>query len=116
MNLPSPLDEAISRDLLVAETRSWAQRIGVQDLLREIHVRSMKRKWASISTNGRLTLNSDLLRQPASFRHEVIVHELVHLKTRSGKHDKLFRTLVRAYLADLLSSSQEEKPHKTHQL
>jgi predicted metal-dependent hydrolase len=56
----------------------------------------MKRKWASISTRGRLTLNLELLRQPAAFRREVIVHELVHL--RVPRHGKLFRALFRAYL------------------
>ncbi len=88
----------ITRDILVAEVLFWARRIGVENKLKEIHVRPMKRKWASISTNGRLTLNSDLLNQPASFRREVIVHELVHLKLGNGGHSKLFRALVRAYI------------------
>jgi predicted metal-dependent hydrolase len=56
----------------------------------------MKRKWASCSSKGRLTFNQDLLGQPASFRAEVIVHELVHLKVPN--HGRLFRALVRAYL------------------
>lgn len=90
--------QAITRDILVAEVLLWAKRIGVDDRLKEIHVRPMKRKWASISTRGRLTLNSDLLSQPASFRREVIVHELVHLKLANGSHSKLFRALVRAYM------------------
>ncbi|WP_029215057.1 M48 family metallopeptidase [Kallotenue papyrolyticum] len=93
------LQQAITRDILVAEALAWAERIGVADRLREIHVRPMPRKWASISTRGRLTLNEELLTQPAGFRHEVIVHELVHLKLEHGSHNKLFRTLVKAYLA-----------------
>jgi len=87
------------RDVLRSEVRTWARRIGVEKRLHEIHIRPMKRKWASISTRGRLTLNSDLFHQPASFRAEVIVHELVHLKLRHGAHNKLFRALVRAYIA-----------------
>ena len=89
----------VDRELLVAETRYWARKIGVEDALREIHVRPMRKKWASISTRGRLSLSADLLEQPAEFRRQVIVHELVHLKLRHGKHTKLFRALVRAYLA-----------------
>ena len=88
-----------SRDTLVAEVYAWAQRIGVLDRLREVHVRPMRRKWASISTRGRLTLNVELFSQPPSFRSEVIVHELVHLKLGHGAHNKLFRALTRAYLA-----------------
>lgn len=94
------LQEAINRDILVSEVRAWARRIGVAERVQEIHIRPMKRKWASISTRGRLTLSNDLLNQPAAFRREVIVHELVHLKLNHGGHNKLFRSLVRAYLAD----------------
>ena len=96
----SPLQEAVERDLLIAEVWTWARRIGVEDRIREIRVRTMRRKWASISTRGRLTLNRDLLKQPAAFRREVIVHELVHLKIGSGGHNSFFRALMRAYLAE----------------
>lgn len=99
MRPTSPLQEAVSRDILVAEVWAWARRIGVEDRLREVHVRPMRHKWASVSTRGRLTLNSDLAHQPPDFRRQVIVHELVHLKLGHGSHGKLFRALVRAYLA-----------------
>lgn len=99
MTSQSPFDLLITRDLLVAEVRAWARRIGVEDRLKEIHVRPMRRKWASVSTQGRLTLSSDLFKQTAAFRHEVLVHELVHLKLGRGCHNKLFKALVRSYLA-----------------
>lgn len=57
-----------SREILIAETRYWARRIGVEAALREIHIRPMRRKWASVSTRGRQTLSLDLLSQPAAFR------------------------------------------------
>ena len=56
----------------------------------------MKRKWASCSSRGRLTFDTGLLRQPAAFRAEAIVHELVHLKVPN--HGRLFRSLVRSHL------------------
>ncbi len=90
--------ETINRELLIAEVYTWAHRIGVAERLREIHIRPMKRKWASISTRGRLTLNTELYTQPADFRREVIVHELLHLKLNSGHHGKLFRRLLQSYL------------------
>ncbi|MEJ5312395.1 MAG: M48 family metallopeptidase [Anaerolineae bacterium] len=94
---PSPLAEAITRDLLTAEARAWAQRIGVEERIREIRVRPMQRKWASCSSQGRLTFNAELLQMPADFRAEVIVHELLHLKIPN--HGPLFKTLLKAYLA-----------------
>ena len=49
----------------------WAGRIGVT--VREVHLRDMRRKWASISTNGRLTLSTDLLNLPEALGEFVIV-------------------------------------------
>lgn len=89
-----PLEKDISKDLLKSEVSAWAKRIKVEP--REIHIRTMKRKWGSCSTAGRLTLNAELLSQPAEFRRRVIVEELVHLKVPN--HGKLFRSLLRAYL------------------
>jgi len=97
MNKPpslQPLDEAIPAEILKAEVRVWADRVGVE--AKEIHVRPMKRKWASCSSKGRLTFATDLLQQPTKFRSEVIVHELVHLKVPN--HGPLFRSLMKAYL------------------
>lgn len=91
-----PLEEAVPADLFKAEVRAWARRIGVEPT--SITIRPMRRKWASCSSQGRLTFSLDLLRQPASFRREVIVHELLHLKIPN--HGTLFRSLLRAYLAE----------------
>ncbi|NPV73112.1 MAG: M48 family metallopeptidase [Pelotomaculum sp.] len=46
---------------------------------------------------GRLTFDPALLQQPASFRAEVIVHELLHLKIPN--HGPLFKALLKGYLA-----------------
>lgn len=89
-----PLEEIVPAEVFKAEVRAWAERIGVQP--RAIHIRPMRRKWASCSSTGRLTFAQDLLRQPAAFRAEVIVHELLHLKVPN--HGRLFRALMRAYI------------------
>jgi predicted metal-dependent hydrolase len=91
-----PVDDIVAVDLFKAEVRGWAARIGVD--VKQIHVRAMRRKWASASSSGRLTFDSALLKEPQNHRNEVIVHELVHLKV--GNHGSLFRHLVRAYLED----------------
>ena len=90
-----PLEHAVPVELFKAEVRAWAQRLGVEPSA--IRVREMTRKWASCSSQGRLTFDTGLLRQPARFRAEVIVHELLHLKVRN--HGPLFRALLRAHLA-----------------
>ena len=93
-NTWTPLEALVSKDLFRAEVQAWAERIGVEP--KECHIRPMTRKWASCSTTGRLTFNSELLTGPAELRRKVIVHELLHLKVPN--HGKLFRSLLRAYL------------------
>jgi predicted metal-dependent hydrolase len=64
---------------------------------RELRTRQMRSKWGSCSTEGRVTLNQELLTASADLRREVIVEELLHL--REPNHGKLFRALKRAHLA-----------------
>ena len=89
-----PLEEMIPKEILRSEVEAWARRIKVEP--KQIHIRPMSRKWGSCSTAGRLTLDAGLLSQPADFRRQVIVHELLHL--RVPNHGKLFKALLRAYL------------------
>jgi predicted metal-dependent hydrolase len=58
----------------------------------------MRRKWASISTVGRLTLNTELVKLPKDLGEFVIVHELVHLL--APNHGKVFKSFMYAYLPD----------------
>lgn len=44
-----------------------------------ISIRRMKKRWGSLSKNGRLTLNRDLIRAPKECIDYVITHELCHL-------------------------------------
>ncbi len=76
--------------------RDWATRIGVKTP--QIHLREMRRKWASISKVGRLTLNAQLLELAKDLGEFVIVHELVHLL--APNHSKVFKSFMHAYLPD----------------
>lgn len=76
------------------EVQSWAQEIGVKP--KGIHLRKMKRKWASCSTKGRLTFDIDILKEPEDNRKEIILHELLHLKYPN--HGRMFRVMLKSYL------------------
>jgi len=91
------LEALVGPALLKSEVAAWADRVGVK--YREIHVRPMRTKWASCSVRGRLTFNTELFTQTASFRREVILHELLHLKLGGPLHDKRFKAMLRAYMA-----------------
>jgi len=89
-----PLEDSVPMDIFKSEVLSWAERIGVTP--KEIQIRPMKKKWGSCSSTGRLTFDTELLKQPAYIRDEIIVHELLHLKIPC--HGPLFKTLLHAYL------------------
>ncbi|GAA6734970.1 hypothetical protein YIM1640_21290 [Thermus oshimai] len=105
------LEQTVPVDVFRTEVEAWAKRLGVSP--REIHIRPMKRKWASCSSHGRLTFSTELLNQPAEFRREVIVHELLHLKIPN--HGRLFKALLKVYLElgkdpEVEPSPREAKP------
>lgn len=92
----------LTKERFKTEVEQWGDKIGIE--IGEVHVRSMKHKWGSCSTNGRLTFDLDLLHKPESFRKEVIVHEVMHLKVPN--HGKVFRALLRAYLGKTTVSTR----------
>jgi predicted metal-dependent hydrolase len=87
--------------------RHWATQLGVKTP--RIHIRQMTSKWASISTAGRLTLNTDLLPLPRRLGEFVIVHELVHLL--APNHSKVFKSFMHAYLPDWQQRERDLRQH-----
>lgn len=76
--------------------RNWAARIGVKPS--RVQIRPMKTKWASITTSGRMNLDTDLLKLPKELGEFVIVHELVHLLVPN--HGKVFKSFMQAYMPE----------------
>jgi predicted metal-dependent hydrolase len=76
------------------EVQEWAKEIGVSP--KEIHIRDLKRKWASCSSKGRLTFAYDLLEQPNEIRSKTILHELLHMKYPN--HGKMFKAIYKSYM------------------
>jgi predicted metal-dependent hydrolase len=90
--------------------RHWAARIGVK--APQIHLREMRRKWASISKVGRLTLNTELIDLPKDLGEFVIVHELVH--RLAPNHGKVFKSFMHAYLPDWEEREERLKEAARH--
>lgn len=76
----------------------WAEKLGLTEKVKEIHIRKMKKKWASCSSKGRLTFNISLLEEQKETIDKVIVHELLHL--RYPNHGKMFKLLSSIYLEE----------------
>lgn len=59
-------------------------------------IRKLKRRWGSLSSSARLTLNLDLIRAPVECIDYVIIHELCHLE--HPHHGRAFIRLLSARL------------------
>ncbi|WP_305074895.1 M48 metallopeptidase family protein [Propionivibrio sp.] len=79
-----------------ARVAYWVQRLDVG--AHSVTLRPMRNKWASCSTSGRMTFNSDLLPLDEALWDYVIVHELLHFF--APNHGKLWKSLMAAYLGD----------------
>ena len=90
----------MTADKFKEEVLSLANDVGVDP--EEIHIQSMKRKWASCSSRGRLTFDKKLLDEPEEVRVKVILHELLHL--RYPNHGKMFKLLLDYYLKKVINS------------
>ena len=83
-----------SRKKFKEDVEALSREIGVD--VKEVHLRQMKRKWASCSSSGRLTFDPSLLGQPDETRLRAVLHELLHL--RYPNHGKMFNVMLQAYL------------------
>lgn len=70
-----------------------------------IQIRSMKKRWGSLSKKGNLTLNTDLIRAPKDCIDYVVTHELCHLKYHD--HSQAFFQLL-----DRVMPDWEKRKHK----
>lgn len=97
-----------SRKAFRARVTHWVQQLNVGP--HSVTLRPMRHKWASCSTSGRMTFNSELLSMDADLWEYVIVHELLHFFVPN--HGRLWKSLMMAYLGDYLSLEARLKVHK----
>lgn len=84
------------KDEFKARVREWAMNLDVKVLA--LSLRPMTNKWASCSTAGQLSFNSELLEYDREVGDYVIVHELLHFFVPN--HGKLWQSLMRAHLGN----------------
>jgi predicted metal-dependent hydrolase len=71
----------------------------------KLQIKRMRKRWGSLSANGRLTLNIDLIHAPRECIDYVIVHELSHL--RCADHGPEFYRFL-----DKVMPDWEKRKHK----
>jgi predicted metal-dependent hydrolase len=90
------MSSAISHREFKDRVRAWAEKLDVR--VNVITLRAMSNKWASCSTAGNLTFNTDLLHLDEDLRDYVIVHELLHFFVPN--HGRLWKSLMRVHVGD----------------
>jgi predicted metal-dependent hydrolase len=95
------------KDEFKDRVRAWAEKLDVR--VNVITMRPMRNKWASCSTEGNLTFNSELLGFDEDVRNYVIVHELLHFFVPN--HGRLWKSLLRAYIGDYEALDLRLKQH-----
>lgn len=95
----SVTDKAAFKD----RVRRWTEKLDAR--VTSVAVRPMTSKWASYSTNGRVTFDASLLALREELQDYVIVHELLH--SHVPNHGKLWKSLMRAHLGDYKSLETE---------
>lgn len=97
----------MSKPAFKARVHDWAAKLDVE--VNHVAIRKMSTKWASCSTEGNLTFNSELLLLEEEICDYVIVHELLHLS--APNHGRLWKSLMRAYLGDYEAVDRRLKLH-----
>ena len=90
------------KEAFKGHVRAWAEKIDVN--IGSLTVRPMKTKWASCTTEGRLTFNAQFLDMGLEIADYVIVHELLHFSVPN--HGKLWKSLMRAHPGDYEAAEQ----------
>ncbi len=91
----------MSPEAFKQEIRDVSEQVGVD--IKEIHIRKMTQKWASCSSQGRLTFDPELLERPKKERLKAVLHELLHL--RYPNHGKMFKRILNTYQKEIEGNS-----------
>lgn len=89
-----------------ADVSRLAKVVGVE--AKEVHLRKMKRKWASCSSKGRLTFDPALLDESNEMRVKAVLHELLHM--RYPNHGKMFEMMLQTYLSKEMNGGYDVRP------
>lgn len=92
-----------AKAVLPAELEALSQAIGLYPSA--LRLRKLKRQWGNCNSQGRITLNTHLLKLRTELRRYVIAHELCHL--RHMNHSRAFYDLLHGFIPDGPALRQE---------
>jgi len=105
-NLP-PISRAGARTVLVNRLNELAREHGFA--YNRVFIRNQKTRWGSCSENNNINLNVNLVRLRPGLMDYVILHELVH--TRTKNHGRRFWSQLDKLVGDAKTLDRELKKH-----
>jgi hypothetical protein len=73
-----------ARRIFESNVKKYSKRIGVA--VKGIAIKNLRNRWGSLSENGVINLNVNLIKAPEEVMDYIIVHELCHLKIKEHSH------------------------------
>jgi hypothetical protein len=103
----APISRAAARTVLVKRLNELAREHGFA--YNRVFIRDQKTRWGSCSENDNINLNVNLVRLRPGLMDYVILHELVH--TRTKNHGRRFWSQLDKLVGDAKALDRELKKH-----
>jgi predicted metal-dependent hydrolase len=71
-------------DVFEDKVKKYSKRPEVR--VKRIHIKNLKNRWGSLTKEGLINLNLNLLKAPEDVIEYIILHELCHLKIKEHSH------------------------------
>jgi predicted metal-dependent hydrolase len=73
-----------TQEIFEDKVKKYSKKLGV--LTNQVAVKSLRNRWGSLTKNGVLNLNLNLIKAPENVIDYIILHELCHLKIKEPSH------------------------------
>lgn len=74
----------MAEDIFENKVKEYSKRLGV--VVKRIAIKNLRNRWGSLTKNGVLNLNVNLVKAPEGVIDYIILHELCHLKIKEHSH------------------------------
>jgi predicted metal-dependent hydrolase len=73
-----------SQDIFEDKVENYSKKLGVK--VKQIIIKNLRNRWGSLTKNGDINLNFNLIKAPEDVIDYVVLHELCHLKIKEHSH------------------------------
>jgi predicted metal-dependent hydrolase len=87
-----------SQDIFYDKVQNYSKKVGVE--IKQLIIKNLRNRWGSLTKNGVINLNFNLLKAPDDVIDYIVLHELCHLKIKEHSHhywDLLYKFMPNYY-------------------